>query len=106
VATFEEGLTFQDLGGPMMHCTNGTIDNLAKDEWGCFGQIRTVLGYPPNCGQLEAPPITTRDDPPAREDLGLRSVIPRKKARMYNPWTIITGVVDQGSWFEIGALWG
>lgn len=80
-ATFEEGLTSQDLGGPMMHCTNGTIDNLAKDEEGCFGEIRTVLGFLPNYGQLEAPPITTYDDPPAWEDLGLRSVITRKRRR-------------------------
>ena len=33
-ATFEEGLSFTDLGGPEMHCTNGTIDNLAPDEAG------------------------------------------------------------------------
>ena len=55
-ATFEEGLDFQDLGGPLMHCTNGTIDNLAANEGECFQQIRTVLGYMPNCG-LEAPPV-------------------------------------------------
>ncbi len=103
--TFEEGLSFQDLGGPMMHCTNGTIDNIAKDEEGCFEPIRTVLGYLPNCGQLEAPPVVGCDDSVDREDLALRSVIPRKKARMYNPWTIVTSVVDRGSWFEIGALW-
>ena len=105
-ATFEEGLSFSDLGGPGMHCTNGTIDNMAKDEEGCFEQIRTVLGYLPNCGALEAPPCVECKDPEDREDLALRSIIPRRKNRMYNPWTIITSVVDQGSWFEIGALWG
>jgi acetyl-CoA carboxylase carboxyltransferase component len=25
---------------------------------------------------------------------------------MYNPYTIIESVVDKGSWFEIGRLWG
>ncbi|KAJ6002110.1 hypothetical protein N7522_007337 [Penicillium canescens] len=63
-ATFEEGLDFQDLGGPMVH-------------------------YPED-----------------REDIALRSIIPRRQARMYNARTIITSVVDQDSWFEIGALWG
>jgi acetyl-CoA carboxylase carboxyltransferase component len=105
-ATFEEGLSFSDLGGPSMHCTNGTIDNMAKDEEGCFEQIRTVLGYLPNCGSWEAPPVVECVDPVDREDVALRSVIPRKKNRMYNPWTIIESVVDRGSWFEIGALWG
>ncbi|KIW96314.1 uncharacterized protein Z519_03383 [Cladophialophora bantiana CBS 173.52] len=105
-ATFEEGLSFSDLGGPNVHCTNGTIDNLAANEKECFDQIRTVLGYLPQCGQFQAPPIIASDDPVDREDLSLRSIIPRKKSRMYNPYTIILSVVDKGSWFEIGGLWG
>ncbi|ETI27851.1 hypothetical protein G647_00300 [Cladophialophora carrionii CBS 160.54] len=106
-ATFEEGLSFADLGGPDVHCRNGTIDNLAPNEAGCFRQIRTVLGYLPNCGQFEPPPcVLPCADPVDREDLALRSIVPRKKSRMYNPYTIIESVVDRGSWFEIGALWG
>jgi hypothetical protein len=31
-ATFEENLSLQELGGPAIHCTNGTIDNLAENE--------------------------------------------------------------------------
>ncbi|KAJ9608124.1 hypothetical protein H2200_007112 [Cladophialophora chaetospira] len=105
-ATFEEGLSFADLGGPDVHCRNGTIDNLARNEEECFTQIRTVLGYLPNCGQFEAPPTVPCSDPITREDISLRSIVPRKKTRMYNPYTIITSVVDRGSWFEIGGLWG
>lgn len=105
-ATFEEGLSFADLGGPYVHCTNGTIDNLAQNEAECFEQIRTVLGYLPDCGELQAPPVSACRDDVNREDIALRSVIPRRKARMYNPYTIIESVVDGGSWFEIGRLWG
>ncbi|KAJ5673099.1 hypothetical protein N7507_002226 [Penicillium longicatenatum] len=104
-ATFEEGLGFQDLGGPLVHCTNGTIDNLAANEAECFEQLRTVLGYLPNSG-ADAPPDILCDDPEDREDLALRSIIPRRQARMYNPRVIINSVVDRDSWFEIGALWG
>jgi acetyl-CoA carboxylase carboxyltransferase component len=104
-ATFEEGLDFQDLGGPAMHCTNGTIDNLAANEEECFEQLRTVLSYLPNWGG-ELPPVIPCDDPEDREDIALRSIIPRKQSRMYNPRTIILSVVDKGSWFEIGGLWG
>ncbi|KAE8407015.1 alpha subunit of putative methylmalonyl-CoA decarboxylase [Aspergillus pseudonomiae] len=104
-ATFEEGLDFQSLGGPLIHCTNGTIDNLAANEVECYEQIRTVLGFLPNCGR-EAPPVVASDDPEDREDEALRQIIPRRQARMYNPRTIITSVVDRDSWFEIGALWG
>ncbi|RAR09196.1 propionyl-CoA carboxylase beta chain, mitochondrial precursor [Stemphylium lycopersici] len=104
-ATFEEGLSFTDLGGPAMHCTNGTIDNLAPDEAGCFEQIRTVLSYLPDCG-TNLPPTIDCSDPIDRISEDLRSIIPRSKNRMYNPRAIITEVVDQGSFFEIGALWG
>jgi acetyl-CoA carboxylase carboxyltransferase component len=104
-ATFEEGLGFRDLGGPEMHCTNGTIDNLAPDEEGCFEQIRTVLSFLPNHG-LQAPPTIPGTDPVDRPCENLRTIIPRKIARSYNPRAIIETCVDAGSWFEIGALWG
>lgn len=105
-ATFEEGLGFQDLGGPMIHCTNGTIDNMAANEAECFEQLRAVLSYLPNCGRYHAPPMVPCSDPEDREDESLRQVIPRKQTRMYNPWTIIKSVVDSASFFEIGPLWG
>ncbi|KAI1574839.1 Acetyl-CoA carboxylase carboxyltransferase component subunits alpha and beta [Pyrenophora tritici-repentis] len=104
-ATFEEGLSFTDLGGPAMHCTNGTIDDLAPDEAGCFEQVRTVLSYLPDCG-TKLPPTIDCTDPIDRTSETLRSIIPRSQKRMYNPRTIITEVVDLGSFFEIGALWG
>ncbi|KAI5356498.1 Putative acetyl-coenzyme A carboxyltransferase, ClpP/crotonase-like domain superfamily [Septoria linicola] len=104
-ATFEEGLSFIDLGGPQMHCTNGTIDNLAADEAECFQQIRTVLGFLPNCG-TQVPPVINCTDPIERQNTELRSMIPRRRERMYDPRKIITTVVDVGSWFEIGSLWG
>lgn len=104
-ATFEEGLSFTELGGPGMHCTNGTIDNYAASETDAFDQIRTVLGYLPNCGTL-LPPTVTSEDPIDRQSPELRSIIPRKRERMYDPRKIIATVADERSWFEIGALWG
>lgn len=104
-ATFEEGLSFTDLGGPSMHCTNGTIDNLAANEQECFEQLRNILSYLPNSGS-SLPPVFPSEDPPDRLCEELRTIIPRRKARMYDPRKIITTVVDNGSWFEIGALWG
>jgi len=104
-ATFEEGLSFTDLGGPQMHCTNGTIDNLAEDEADCFAQLRTVLSYLPNCG-THAPPVVPCEDPVDRISPELRTLIPRKRERMYDPRKIIRTVVDSESFFEIGALWG
>ena len=104
-ATFEEGLSFTDLGGPLMHCTNGTIDNYAATEADAFEQIRSVLEYLPNCG-THVPPAIECKDPMDRVSPELRSIVPRKRERMYDPRKIISTVMDEGSWFEIGALWG
>lgn len=104
-ATFEEGLSFTDLGGPSMHCTNGTIDNLAPDEAGCFEQIRTVLSYLPDSG-TKLPPTICCSDPIDRISESLRSIVPRARNRMYNSRKIITEVIDRDSFFEIGSLWG
>ena len=104
-ATFEEGLTLTDLGGPGMHCTNGTIDNLAASESECFDQLRTILSYLPNSG-TQIPPTIPCTDPSDRLCPDLRTVIPRKRERMYDPRKIILSVVDSSSFFEIGSLWG
>ncbi|KAH8649651.1 propionyl-CoA carboxylase-like protein [Tricladium varicosporioides] len=104
-ATFEEDLSFTDLGGPSMHCTNGTIDNLAATEVEAFDQLRTVLSYLPNSG-LSLPRSLPSTDPPSRLCPELRTIIPRRKARTYDPRAIVTSVVDSGCWFEIGRLWG
>ena len=104
-ATFEEDLTLSDLGGPGVHCTNGTIDNLAADELGAFEQLRTVLGYLPNCG-TRVPPVLEVRDPVDRSCEDLRTIIPRRRERMYDSRRLIAGVVDEGSFFEIGPLWG
>jgi hypothetical protein len=105
-ATFEEGLSFADLGGPGVHGRNGTFDNVAKDEEDCFEMIRTVLGFLPDCGALQAPPVVECVDDVMREDIALRSIIPRRKNRMYDPYYIINSVMDEKSWFEIGNMWG
>lgn len=104
-ATFEEGLSFTDLGGPNIHCRNGTIDNLAANEAECFEQMRTVLSYLPNSG-ASLPPVMLSEDPVERSCEALRTIIPRRKARMYNARKIIELVTDKSSWFEIGRLWG
>lgn len=104
-ATFEEDLTFQELGGPDMHCRNGTIDNIAANEHEAFAQIRTILGYLPDSG-TKSPPVLKSDDPVGRREEGLRMAVPRRKERMFDARKIIQIVVDTNSWFEIGSLWG
>ncbi|KAK8210589.1 propionyl-CoA carboxylase-like protein [Phyllosticta capitalensis] len=104
-ATFEEGLSPRQLGGPGMHCTNGTIDNLAANESDCFDQLRTVLSYLPSSGN-HIPPVIEILDPLDRQTPSLRTAIPRARSRAYNPLPIITTLVDASSFFQIGQHWG
>lgn len=104
-ATFEEDLSFDELGGPRIHCSNGVIDNSAPDEKGCYEQIATFLSYVPNHGGVLPPCIESSDDP-ARLCTDLRTVIPRRRQRGYQVRRIIHSMVDEGSFFEIGPHWG
>ena len=104
-ATFEEGLSLADLGGLGVHCANGTIDNLAANEAEAFEQLRTVLSYLPNVG-TRVPPCSEVEDPVNRTCESLRSIIPRRRERMYDSRRLVATVVDDNSFFEIGALWG
>jgi acetyl-CoA carboxylase carboxyltransferase component len=104
-ATFEEGLTLEELGGPKIHTRNGTIDNVAATEEEAFAQAAKVLSFLPNHG-LQLPPHVPTKDASSRQSPELRSIIPRKQERMYDSRKIIKIVVDDGSWFEIGGHWG
>lgn len=105
-ATFEEGLTVAELGGPDIHCANGTIDNAVPDEAACFDQIRKFISYVPDCGLNQLPPVTEAADPPDRDVKLLRTIIPRRRQRAYSMLRLIQTTLDQDSWFEIGAGWG
>jgi len=81
---------------------------MARDEHDAFQQIRRVLSFLPNSG-LSAPPVipnNNADDSPGRREESLRTLIPRRKERMYDPRRLVSLVVDRNSFFEIGALWG
>lgn len=105
-ATFEEGLTASELGGPEIHCANGTIDNAALDEAACFEQIRRFISYVPDCAANALPPIAEATDPSNRDVTSLRTIIPRRRQRAYAMLRLIQTTLDQDSWFEIGAGWG
>ena len=105
-ATFEEGLTATELGGPGVHCVNGTIDNMAPNEMGCFAQIRRFLSYVPDCGLNALPPIQEANDPVDRDVSVLKTIVPRRRQRGYAMLRIIETAVDQGSFFCIGQGWG
>ncbi|MCP5178653.1 MAG: ATP-grasp domain-containing protein [Pseudomonadales bacterium] len=100
-------VTKEDLGGWHIHCTNGSVDNLAESEEEALDMTRRFLSYLP-ANVYEAPPViaAARKDGPDRRDEALATIIPRKRTTTYDVRRVIRLLVDEGSFFEIGALWG
>lgn len=78
---------------------------MAPDEAGCYAQIVRFLSYVPNHGGA-IPPITPTGDDPKRECAELRTIIPRRRQRMYQVRKIIASLFDKDSFMEIGPHWG
>ena len=76
---------------------------VVEDE--AFAQARRFLSYLPSSVH-GLPPLTACDDDPERADEKLMKVVPRNRRQVYKMRPIVESVVDQGSFFEMGANFG
>ena len=97
----------EDLGDWRIHCTNGSVDNLAETEAEAAALVRRFLSYLPS-SVYETPPVLPPDpdDPPDRREEELLTLIPRKRTTTFDVRRGIELICDRGSFFEIGPLWG
>lgn len=101
-----EVVTAQDLGGSAVHAGHsGVIDNRAVDEGDAVEQVRRFLSYLPSSVHGLPQRAETSDDPDRRDEQ-LLTLIPRDVRRGYRVQTLLDGVFDHGSVFQIGAGWG
>jgi len=98
-------VTKEELGGWHIHCTNGSVDNLAEDEHDAMDQTRRFLSYLPG-SVFEASCRTTTDDRVDRRSDELNWIIPRKRTTTFDMRRAIELMADHGSFFEIGPHWG
>lgn len=100
-------ITKEDLGGWHIHCTNGSVDNLAESEEDAAEQARRFLSYLPSSVH-EAPPVAPRDpsDPADRREEELFTIIPRKRTTTFDVRHAIRLMADRDSFFEVGPHWG
>ena len=104
-----EKLSKEELGGPQVHLRSGVVDNVAEDEAGVMDQIRRFLAYMPlNAAEMPAriDPGSPGFDDPDRTDESLLGIVPRERRKIYKMRKVIESVVDQGSFFEMTALYG
>lgn len=97
----------EDLGGWQIHCTNGSVDNLAETEDEAFELTRRFLSYLPS-SVWEPPPVASlpEGDAPDRREEELLTLIPRKRTTTFDIRRAIRLMADRDSFFEIGPLWG
>jgi acetyl-CoA carboxylase carboxyltransferase component len=96
----------EELGGHQVHTqVSGVVDNLAETEVEAFEMVRRFLSYLPQ-NVWEMAPRGSSDDDPNRCEESLLSLVPKVRRRPYNVRALIESVVDQGTFFEMGALHG
>ena len=100
-------ITKEDLGGWHIHCTNGSVDNLAESEEEAAAITRQFLSYLP-ASAYEAPPVLPPNpaDPPDRREEELFTLIPRARNSTFDMRKAIRLLADTDSFFEVGPLWG
>jgi len=100
-------ITKEELGGWHIHCTNGSVDNLAESEEEAVAMTKQFLSYLPS-SVYEAPPVLAADpgDPVDRREEELFTLVSRKRVTTFDMRKAIKLMADKNSFFEIGSLWG
>jgi acetyl-CoA carboxylase carboxyltransferase component len=100
-AVTHEDVSFETLGGAMVHNGASGVAHFAADSEGdCLYMIRMLLGYLPSNNMEEAPFVKSKDDP-LRTDEKLDSIVPDNPNKPYDMKEVITSVVDDGRFFEV-----
>lgn len=100
-----EKVSKEELGGADVHARNGTVDNAGLDEADCLTQIRGFLSYLP--GHVwETAPVRPSEDPVDRREAALADIIPKNRRQAFDMRFLLSLVLDDSSFFEIGGGYG
>ncbi len=104
-AALGETVTFEDLGGSMIHATqSGVAHFLSENEQECLTTIRKLLSFLPQ-NSSEQPPIMDASDKTGSEDPELNALAPEEPYKTYDMRKILGRVVDGGDYLEVHAGW-
>jgi len=95
-----EEVTSEELGGASAHSTKSGVTHLtASNDLDCIRQVKQLLSYlPQNCEEKPAALTYVLGDE-FREEL--EDIIPDVATKPYDIKSVITGIVDEDSFFEI-----
>jgi acetyl-CoA carboxylase carboxyltransferase component len=101
----EKHLDRFQLGGWEIQTRCGAVDHAVDTEEEAFECTRRFLSYLPS-SVFEVAPRGPRTDDPERRDEFLFDAIPRDRRKVYRMRPIVEAVVDKGSFFEMGRMFG
>src|SRR5690242_15733913 len=93
------------LGGWEIQTRCGAVDHAVDTEEEAFECTRRFLSYLPS-SVYELPARAVPSDDPARLEEFLFTAIPRDRRKVYRMRPIVEAVVDTGSFFEMGRMFG
>jgi len=95
-----EKTTLEDMGGAKVHCTQSGVGHfLCKDEDEALQIVQRYLSYLPSNWQGSPPAAAAA--PPGKGDLR----VPENERMAFDSRRFVRALVDDGSFFEIHALW-
>ena len=102
--TFKD-VTQDEIGGALLHATTtGSCDILVDSDEEALQKCRILLSYLPS-NWKEKPPVVDNGDDPERRDETLEELASQDPSRPLDIHRLISSIVDNGVFFEIGALW-
>ncbi|HYN93440.1 MAG TPA: acyl-CoA carboxylase subunit beta [Pilimelia sp.] len=98
-----ERTTLEEMGGARVHCAESGVGHfLCADEDEALETVRRYLSYLPT-NWTEAPPAAAAGQAPAEVDLA--ALVPASERHAFDMRRYARGLLDEGSFFEIQALW-
>jgi acetyl-CoA carboxylase carboxyltransferase component len=98
-----EKTTLEEMGGAKMHCSvSGVGHFLTKDEPEAIETVRRYLSYLPS-NWTQQPPALEAGAEAGKGDL--RALVPVSERQAFDMRRYVKALVDDGSFFEIHALW-
>lgn len=104
-ASLGERVAKEDLGGPAVAISAGTIHNTATDEASLLAQVRRYLSYF-GSSAWERPPRNDTGDTRRRLITEMTDLVPRDGRRAYDMAAVIAAVVDGGDSFAVQPDYG
>ena len=97
-----EKTTLEEMGGARVHCAQSGVGHfLVQSEDEALEVVRRYLGYLPSNWQGHPPPVAAVDAPA----VDLAALVPASERQAFDMRRYAKGLLDEGSFLEIQALW-